>query len=420
MPPAAGPTRLPAPVRREPSSSLSRPPTAAPPRGRHDAGSEATAGARGFTLGSNAVIMELGFGLGGPGAVERRAFTELDVLARDGHRAIAITDVVRGELPPGVEARGTRRAALVRLLPHPGWEIGGIASVERVLRSATASIKPDVIVYHSSTLAWTALPAAQRTGARSVFVVHALISDKLETDANPYGPVTTALYKYSNDRALRGSDRIVCVSRHIAAAAEAAGAAAEKIRVLHNPIEADRFASAPPAERDIDLLYVGRLSWEKGVDVLLEAVSGLPPSTRLVVAGEGRLRRSLESSAREIDCEVEFAGWVDREQLPRLMARARLLVLPSRTEAHPMVALEALAAGLPVVASNVGGVAETVRDGVNGWLVPSERPDLLRAAMVDALADPARLESLRSAARESAQEFSLEAFAQSLEGVYVS
>lgn len=152
-------------------------------------------------------------------------------------------------------------------------------------------------------------------------------------------------------------------------------------------------APVPEAGRDF-LLFVGRLRIRKGVEVLLEALarrSTLGGSPRLLVAGEGEHRAALERRARELglgDPEVRFLGRVSSGQVRFLLERARALVVPSTYEGMPLVVLEAMAAGVPVIASRVSGIPEVVVEGETGWLVPCEDPAALAGALGAALSDP--------------------------------
>jgi glycosyltransferase involved in cell wall biosynthesis len=308
---------------------------------------------------------------------------------------------------------------LWRGLPAPGSELAAMCVIRRGLERALADAAPDVIVFHNSTLAWPALRAARAHGARSVFVVHALISDRLASGGSPYGAATTALYRAANRAALRGSDTVVCVSGHMARIARDDGVPESRLRVAPNPVDTGFFAPAG-RERDIDVLFVGRLSHEKGVDVLLRALVELPRGQRVVIAGDGPLRRELESQAAGSGADVEFTGWVDRDALRALYARAALQVVPSRSEPQGVVVLEALASGTPVIGSDVGGIAEMVSDGENGWLVEPGRPDLLGGRMRAALADRERLEPMRTHARDSVARFARERFPDVLADTYLA
>lgn len=144
-------------------------------------------------------------------------------------------------------------------------------------------------------------------------------------------------------------------------------------------------------------LFVGRLRIRKGVEVLLEAMRALrdqnprhqrQQEARLLIAGDGEHRAALERRAAELDLgsSVRFLGRCDAGRVRGLLRRARALVVPSIYEGMPLVVLEAMEAGVPVVASAVSGIPEVV-DGATGWLVPAEDPGALTEALAHALAD---------------------------------
>jgi len=185
---------------------------------------------------------------------------------------------------------------------------------------------------------------------------------------------------------LRRARVVVGVSTAIAAAARGLGAS--EVRVVPNgvdvPAEPGREAEPP------ELLYAGRLSKEKGVLELVEATRGLP----LVVAGDGPLRNRVPAAR----------GFLPRDELDRLYARAAAVVCPSRREGFGVSCLEAMAFGKPVVATAVGGLRDLVVDNETGLLVPPRDPRALRAALERVLADPDLRRRLGGAARERAQE----------------
>lgn len=137
------------------------------------------------------------------------------------------------------------------------------------------------------------------------------------------------------------------------------------------------------------LLFVGRLRIRKGVEVLLEALRAVP-GARLLIAGDGEHREALERRAAELGLgpAVLFLGRCDASRVRGLLSGASALVVPSTYEGMPLVVLEAMEAGLPVVASRVSGIPEVVEDGRTGWLVPPEDPEALAAALAEALESP--------------------------------
>jgi glycosyltransferase involved in cell wall biosynthesis len=165
----------------------------------------------------------------------------------------------------------------------------------------------------------------------------------------------------------------------------------------------------------------GRLVPIKGYDLLIEAfaeVRAKHPGARLEIAGEGPSRADLERRVAILGLghAVTFLGWC--ENLPALMARWSLFVQPSMEEALGITVLQAMASGLPVVASDVGGLPEIVKNGVTGLLVPPADVSMLAEGLADLLTQPDRCQQLGEAARESAEHFSEARFAAGVSEVY--
>jgi len=201
------------------------------------------------------------------------------------------------------------------------------------------------------------------------------------------------------------------ILRRAAAVAAGSGALADDARALgaHDVRVVPTGVAIPPEvvppEEPPHVLYVGRLSEEKGVLELAEAARDLP----LVVAGAGHLASRLPG----------VVGPVPPRELGRYYDRAAVVAVPSRREGYGLVAREAMAHGRPVVASAVGGLVEAIEDGVNGVLVPPRDITALREALEELLADAGERKRLGTAARAHAVEhFSREAELEALLGVY--
>jgi glycosyltransferase involved in cell wall biosynthesis len=215
---------------------------------------------------------------------------------------------------------------------------------------------------------------------------------------------------------VRAAAAVTVVSRRMRDALVAAGVAANRLHLVASAVErprlpedgaaAMRAALGLPAARTL-LLFLGRLAVEKGPDVLLEALARLPPAARpfVVIAGDGPLGDALrrDARARGLDGDVLFPGFVPHGGIGAWLRAADALVLPSRSEGLPHAVLEAMAAGLPALASDVGGVGDVVRHEHNGWLVPAADPAALAGAMAAASRDPDRLRRLGAAARDDAE-----------------
>lgn len=170
------------------------------------------------------------------------------------------------------------------------------------------------------------------------------------------------------------------------------------------------------------VLYLGGLNEKKGVDVLIRAIDRLHRTDRngfsVVIAGDGPMRSTLQRVVSENDLatSVEFTGLVTGEMKRYLLQHCDYVVMPSRTEAMPLVALESYACGKPIVATRVGGLTELVQDGVTGRLVPPENPEALANAMFDLMGRP--LETMADAARSRVQQYNWTVIAKGYQSVY--
>lgn len=172
------------------------------------------------------------------------------------------------------------------------------------------------------------------------------------------------------------------------------------VRVVHNGITAAEMSAVTPCEGAADIICIGELRRIKGMDVLLDAVAELHRCGRpvtLAVAGEGPDEGSFRVQATRLGLgdSVRFLGHVPARQA---FALGRLLVVPSRAESLPYVVLEAGAAGIPIVATRVGGIPEVL--GSDADLVAPENPTQLAKAIAAALDDPARARAAAARVRE--------------------
>jgi glycosyltransferase involved in cell wall biosynthesis len=210
----------------------------------------------------------------------------------------------------------------------------------------------------------------------------------------------------------------VCPSRFLAGKMRQAGVYPARLR--HVPHFIDTAGMAVKATPGGPALVAGRLSPEKGVDVAIRAIAMVPEGL-LEVAGTGpeeeRLRRLADAVAPG---RVRFHGLLGKEDVHRLMLAASVVVLPARWyENQPMVVLEALARGVPVVGSDLGGLPELVDPGRTGALVPPDAPRALADALRPFLADPGHGWSMReSAIARVRSDFSPERHLERLDELY--
>jgi glycosyltransferase involved in cell wall biosynthesis len=277
--------------------------------------------------------------------------------------------------------------------------------------------KADALVCHSIKPNLLGLLAARRLGIPVIAVSRGWTGETLRV----------RFYDALDRRVLRLTDKVVCVSEAQAVKVRRAGVRDDKVTVIHNAIRPERFDNPDPAYRG-QLLRMfpnppqqvvgaaGRLSPEKGFNVLVDAAAEvlkcagkgdrrlLPerPSgccvqkvpvpfsgVGFVLFGDGTLRESLtrQIAARGLEGRFILAGF--RSDLDQFLPHFDLMVLPSFSEGLPNVALEALAARVPVVATAVGGTPEVIEDGQTGYLVPPDDPASLADRMISALSDRA-------------------------------
>ena len=216
-------------------------------------------------------------------------------------------------------------------------------------------------------------------------------------------------------RLLRAADAITVVSSPAAARVRASpGVNPGVVKVIPNGVRCDFWSAAAPA-RDVAarapvILSVGRLHPVKGHDVLLRGFARVRdrlPDAALAIVGDGVARPAVARLAAELGVAhaVEFAGTLSPAQVRDRLGAARVFVQPSRSEGLPLALLEAMAAGVPVVATRVGGVPDVVAPGT-GLLVPPEQPDALADALLDVLGNDGLASALARGGRQRAMQFS--------------
>jgi glycosyltransferase involved in cell wall biosynthesis len=327
-----------------------------------------------FLGGPERQMLELGRAL----ALEYRSAY---VSFREGGRCAEFLAAAAGQ---GCPAFGLRRDT-PRL-----W--GALGELTRLL----ATLGADVLCCHGYKADLLGRPAARRLGIPAVAVSRGWTGERLRV----------RLYEAADRLNLRWMDRVVCVSAAQADKVVACGVPASKVRVIRNAIRADRFGGRSPALRAKLLACfgggprlvvgaAGRLSPEKGFGMLVDAarlVRRANPAVAFALYGDGRLREALLRQVSRHDLEGSFILRGHTRDLDTIFPCFDLFVLPSYTEGLPNVALEACAAGVPVVATAVGGTPEVVEDGVNGLLVPPGDA----AALARRILDLADSDSLRA------------------------
>ena len=193
------------------------------------------------------------------------------------------------------------------------------------------------------------------------------------------------------------------------------GVAAERITVVANGTDLVERRTDPPAGAPFTVLFVGRLTNWKGVETLLIALQTLP-GVRAEILGDGPELPNMVELAPQLGVagQVEFRGRADQAQVKSAMRACTCLVLTSLYEGLSHTLLEAMALGVPVVASRCGGNPAVVVDGVNGLLVPPQDPPALAAALARLRDDPALLQRLADGAYATGRELPIERTAEAV------
>jgi glycosyltransferase involved in cell wall biosynthesis len=317
--------------------------------------------------------------------------------------------------------RDSRSATEAGVRGFETWEVPmrSSASPLAIWRVAAAlrECAPDLVHLHTGRANWIGSLAAHRLG------LPAITTRRMDREVKR-GPRTRWLYG-------RGVRRAVAISAAVERCLLDGGVPKEMIRVIHSAVDAS--ALRPSRERDelrreagltddaVCILALVSLVRRKGLDVLLEAISRLEAKRSAVfwIAGEGPERDALERRSRELGLEqrVRFLG--RREDRADLLAACDALVLPSRLEGLGVAALEAMACGRAVVASRVGGLAESVVDDVTGLLVPPADATALAGALERIVSDAALRQRLGAAGPgRIAESYGAEQMTEAYERVY--
>lgn len=266
-----------------------------------------------------------------------------------------------------------------------------LAMGHAVLRAGLAlGWAPDVVHAHDWLVAHPAFALAEHWGVPLVVTVHA-------TEAGRHtGWLSAPLNRQVHSIEwwlVANADAVITCSAAMRAETQALYTSAASVTVLHNGVDVDRIPVLARAPEPGRVLYLGRLEHEKGVQDLLAALPRVRlahPQARLVVAGDGTQADWFRERARahRVARAVTWTGHLEPAAIAVELSRAAVVVVPSRYEPFGIVALEAAAAGTPVVTSTAGGLAEVVLDGMTGLTFAVGDVGALVAAVSEVLANP--------------------------------
>jgi glycosyltransferase involved in cell wall biosynthesis len=299
-------------------------------------------------------------------------------------------------------------AALLAHLPHFGRE----------LRAAWAASRPQVVHAHYWLAGMAALAAAKDLGIPVVQTFHALGGKRRQP-----GEDTSPGREQMEGVIAASAAHTIATSADQAAELLRMGVRRRQVTVVPCGVDVGLFRPGPAADSPGQrIVAAGHLSQREGFDVLIGALRRIPSAALVVAGGDDQIEADrLRTVADQLGVghRVQLLGPVARTDMPALLRSATVVASTPSYEPFGLVPLEAMACGVPVLASAVGGHLDTVIDGVTGRLVPPERPDLTGSALKEVLADPVQLDAFGVAGADRARSrYSWERVAADIVRVY--
>jgi glycosyltransferase involved in cell wall biosynthesis len=351
-------------------------------------------------------------------------------LARAGYDCTLATSFKESDASSLADAR--RRGCRLVDIPALGREVAPVADLIALaqLIGLLRRERPSIVHTHTSKAGFIGRLAA--VIARVPAVIH---QPHGHIFYGYYGPSRTALFAALERRAARWTDRIITLTDRGSAEhlAHGIGRAAQYVTVPSGVPTAELRAAAPARAEararlgfdpsDLVVVGLGRLVPIKGFDLLVRALPSVIahiPSARVLLVGDGAERAHLDALARSLGVSGRLRMTGKTADVTAYLAAADVAAVPSRNEGMGRVIVEAMALGLPVVATAVGGIPDVVTDGECGRLVEPESPDALAAALIELGRDPGLRRKLGEAAEQRAEAFSTSVASAKLLAVYAA
>jgi glycosyltransferase involved in cell wall biosynthesis len=216
--------------------------------------------------------------------------------------------------------------------------------------------------------------------------------------------------------------KITAISNFLAKRAINLGVKKENVFVIPNGVDLSRFSKSEEKIKD-RVVYVGRLSWEKGLNYLIEAwvsVIKAVPSAKLVIIGEGKEREAIKKMIKELKItdSVILTGNLAYEKVPSEIKRSEIFVCPSLAEGLGIVFIEAQACGVPPIGTRVGGIPDVIQDGENGLLIEPKNSDQIRDAILKLLNDKELAKRLGERGLETCKRFEWKKILEEIDEIY--
>ena len=306
------------------------------------------------------------------------------------HGSGPLSDAARASGVPVVQLVHVRRAL------HPFHDVLGVFELLRLCRR----LRPDIVHTHSAKAGVLGRLAATLAGVPiRVYTVHGWSFEA-------YGGLSGRLYLWIERAMQRFTSSFICVDAAARQLGVAAGAChPARSTVIHNGVDVSSFAQGGSRNGVPRVISVGRFAFPKDFTTLVGALARIRADHRAALVGAGPMLPEVADILGRLNLSSRVALLGTRRDVPDLLASSDVFVLSSRSEGFPVSILEAMAAGLPVVAANVGGVAEAVVDGETGLLVPAGDAAALAEALERLLRDVELRRQLGARGRQRARRY---------------
>jgi len=336
--------------------------------------------------------------------------------AQSGHQVTLISGLQTGSEGSLLEEA---RQAPFRFVQMPALvrEVAPAQDLKALLQLTTWLRRSPVDIVHTHTSKAGLLGRLAAAAAGVPIVVHTPHGHVFHSY---FSPLKTRLFKLLEKSLAHFTDALVMLSAgELQDHLDEGICPPQRMYVIPSGVSLEAFRRCQHAELERPRLgYIGRLADIKGPLDLIEAMSHVPDEVELWMVGDGPQREEVERRIRDLQLgsRIRLLGW--QHDIPHYLEQIDVLVVPSHNEGMGRVAVEALAAGVPVVATRVGGLVDVVRPGVNGALAPEKDPAGLARAIASVLEQPDRGRALGEQGRSWAEQFSDEVMYQRLEQLY--
>ena len=328
-------------------------------------------------------------------------------LAQHGHEVHVITS-----LDEGLPEKSCEKGFHIHRLPRVRIRFVGVLAFWVDIVRTLQKIKPDIV--HAQSFG-SGMPALLSNRLLKIpYVIYGRGSDVYLPDW---------FTKLTAKGILKNASTVIALTEHMKDAMQAIYS--RDVIIVPNGINLNEVAEreAEGGNPGKKILFVGRLHPVKGTQYLLGAMSIVHrelPEAKLILVGDGEEREHLETLTDNLgirEC-VEFAGRVPHERVQDYMSQAKVFVLPSLSEGFPVTILEAMACGLPVVATRVGGVPDIIEDGANGYLIDAMNQEQIAEALLKLLRDEELRKGISEKNRVTAEKYRWDTVVVTLEGIY--